>query len=228
MKMKIIEDIRVYKSESKNEYGTYITSSFADKNLNAIIHRIVMKLRENEFQLGEFDHLYVNFTICDMNEKMELSNEVDRYHPWYRHCSVYIGRNLYDKLGSPETYDDIIQWISNVLITFFVSKDFDDIRILSCIHQAIEQGENMLMKYKEKTSAKRRAVVYLRYLDRCIYYPLVHVYDMEDNLLFEKNLPETLTLESLGEIQVSTKRITIKSRKNAFATHNNSPLIIEY
>lgn len=84
-----------------------------------------MKLRENEFSLGEFDHLYINFTTCDMAEKMNLSNKVDRYHPWYRYCSVHIEKGLYNKLGSPETWDDIIQWIRNVLVTFFaVARQF--------------------------------------------------------------------------------------------------------
>lgn len=103
MKKKTISDIRLYKSEAQNEYGGYITNSFADKKLNAIVQRVVMKLRENEFSLGEFDHLYINFTTCDMAEKMNLSNKVDRYHPWYRYCSVHIEKGLYNKLGSPET-----------------------------------------------------------------------------------------------------------------------------
>ena len=66
MKKKTIGDIRLYKSESRNEYGVYNTEPFADKKLNAIVQRVVMKLRENEFSLGDFDHLYINFTTCDM------------------------------------------------------------------------------------------------------------------------------------------------------------------
>ena len=224
---KVIKDIRLYKSELKNEYGTYITSSFADKKLNAIIRRVVMKLRENEFSLGDFDHLYINFTPCNMDDRIELSNEVDKYHPWYRYCSVNIGRELYNILGSPETYDEIVGWVSDILITFFASKDFDDTCIFACVHQAIEGGENMLMKYKEKSSAKRRAIIYLRCLDSCMYKPLLRVYDMENALLLEKDLPETLFLDYIGEIQVSTKKVTIKPRKNAF-TNPKEALIYEY
>lgn len=226
-KKKTISDIRLYKSETQNEYGGYITNSFADKKLNAIVKRVVMKLRENEFSLGEFDHLYINFTTCDMAEKMNLSDKVDRYHPWYRYCSVHIEKDLYNKLGSLETRDDIIQWIRNVLITFFASEDFDETRILSCVQQAVEQGEDMLMKFKEKASTKRKAVIFLRFLDTSRFYPLLRVYDAEDNLLLEKDLPEAVTLDYLGDIQVSAKRVTIKPRKNAFTTQN-SPLVFEY
>lgn len=99
--------------------------------------------------------------------------------------------------------------------------------ILSCVQQAVEQGENMLMKFKEKISTNRKAIVFLRCLDSCKFHPLLRVYDAEDNLLLEKNLPETILLDYLGDIQVSSKRVTIKPRKNAF-TVQVTPLVFEY
>lgn len=217
MKKKIIKDIRLFKDNSQ----------FGVKKLNAIVNRVVMKLRENEFSFGEFDHLYINFTTCDMAVKMHLSDEADRYHPWYRYCAVPVEMDFYNNLGSPETYDGIIHWITTVLITYFSTEDFDEARILSCVQQAVVQGEEMLMKFKEKCSTKRRAVIFLRYLDTCKFYPLLRVYDTQDHLLLEKDLPETLLLDYLGEIQVSTKRITIRPRKNAFTTQI-TPLVFEY
>lgn len=227
MKKKIISDIRLYKSESQNEYGGYITDSFGDKRLNAVVKRVVMKLRENEFSLGEFDHLYINFTTCDISENMKLSDKADKYHPWFRYCDVRVDKDLFQKLGSPETWNDIIHWISTILVTYFMSDDFDEMRIFSCVQQAVDQGENMLMKFKEKVSTKRKAVIFLRFLDSCKFYPLLRVYDAEDNLLFEKDLPEVVVLDYLGDIQVSAKRVTIKPRKNAFTKQTN-PLVFEY
>lgn len=224
MSKKIISDIRLFKSDARNEFGAI---SFGKKELNAIVKRIVMKLRENQLSFGEFDHLYVNFTTCDMSQEISLSKEVDRYHPWYRYCDIHIEKNLYDALGSPETYKYIIHSICSILITCFATEDFDKPQILSCVNQAIEEGENMLMKFKEKVSSKRKAVVFLRYLDTCRYSPLLRVYDTEENLLFEQDLPETLMLDYLGEIQVSTKKVTIKPRKNAF-TAGQQPLVFEY
>ena len=227
MKKKIISDIRLYKSEAQNEYGGYITNSFGDKKLNAVVKRIVMKLRENEFSFGAFDHLYLNFTTCEMASQMELSTQVDRYHPWYRYCSVHIEKDLYSKLGAIETWDEIIHWIEKVLVTYFSSEAFDESHILSCIRQAVAQGENMLMKFKDKVTTKRKAVIFLRFLDTCRFSPLLCVYDTEGNLLFEKDLPQTVALDYLGEIQVSAKRVTIKPRKNAFTTQMK-PLVFDY
>lgn len=225
--MKVIKDIRLYKSEEKNEYGHPITSSFADKKLNAVIHRIVMKLRENGFALGDFDHLYINFVTFNITEKIYLSEEIDKYHPWYRKCFINVEKELYDSIGELDTHDFIINAILEVLTTCFVTEDFDSTFIKSCISHAVEQGENMLMRFKEKKSAKRKAIIFLRYLDDCIYYPLLRVYDLDDNMLFEKDLPKTLMLDYLGEIQVSTKRIKIKPRKNAFST-SKKEMTFEY
>lgn len=226
MKKRTIADIRLFKTDSMEDGDTF-TTSFGDKKLNAIIQRVVMKLRENEFSLGEFDHLYINFTTCDVAGSMSLSDEVDRYNPWYRYCHIHVEKEQYRKLGSGEAADEVIHWISTVLVTYFSTGDFDKARICSCIHEAIEQGEKMLMKFREKVSGKRKAVVYLRYLDTCRFYPLLRVYDTEENLLFEKDLPETLTLDYLGEIQISAKKVTVKPRKNAF-TAQLEPLIFEY
>ena len=227
MKKKIISDIRLYKSESRNEYGIYATTPFDDKKLNAIVQRVVMKLRESEFSLGEFDHLYINFTTCDIGGETILSDYVDKYHPWYRYCLVHIEKDTYAKLDSLENYDYIVQWIRNILVTYFSSQAFNETCIFSCVQQAVEQGENMLMKFKEKISTNRKAIVFLRCLDSCKFYPLLRVYDAEDNLLLEKDLPETVLLDYLGDIQVSSNRVTIKPRKNAF-TAQVAPLVFEY
>ena len=227
MKKKTISDIRLYKSGSQNEYGIYNTEPFADNKLNAIVQRVDMKLRENEFSLCDFDHLYINFTTCDISEKMYLSDEVDKYHSWYRYCTIRIEKDIYDKLNFSESYEYIVQCISKVIVTYFSSQDFNETYILSCVQEALELGENMLMKFKEKVTTKRKAIIYLRFLDTCRFYPLLRVYDTEDNLLFEKDLPEATMLDYLGDIQISTKQVTIKPRKNSLAKYS-APLIFQY
>ena len=81
------------------------------------------------------------------------------------------------------------------------------------------------MKFKEKTSSQRRAVLYLRYLDNCKYFPLLRVYDNDDNIVLEKDLPESLTLDSCGQITVSSKKVTIKPRKNSWS--EGEPIVFE-
>lgn len=224
---KIIQDIRLYKSESEISPGCYNTVSFADKRLNAVVKRIVMKLRENGFSLGEFDHLYINFTTCELAEDMVLSDKADRYHPWYRYCAVRIGKDAYARLGAERNDEDIVRSIGDILTAFFATGDFPEERIRSCVDQAVAEGGKMLMFFKEKITSGRRAVIFLRYLDSCRFHPLLRVYDLEGKLLFETDLPEMILLDALGDIRVSSARVTIKPRKNAF-TAGHPPMVFEY
>lgn len=226
--MKIIKDIRIYKSDIDNIDNNSHPIGFADKALNAITSRIVMKLRENNFSLGEFDHLYINFTTSSVMGEIALSTRsIDKYHPWFRYYDVNVSADMFSRLESPEIQDEIIKLIEKVLIQYFATESFDETLICSCIRQAIEQGEHMLMKFKEKVTAKRRAIIFLRYLDTCKYFPLLRIYDAMGNLLLEKDLPKTLTPDSLGSIQLSTKKVTIKPKNNIFAA-NIEPIVIEY
>ena len=81
----------------------------------------------------------------------------------------------------------------------------------------------MTVVYKEKRASKNRAVIYLRYLDNGKTFPLLRVFDKSDNLIFEQDLPETDDLYSYGEIQLSSKKVTIKPRKNSY-TENLEPM----
>ena len=223
MNERIIADIHLFRSDSRTENGHFNTVSFGDKKLNAVVRRIVMKLRENAFSMGDFDHLYINFTACELAEPMVLSRAADRYHPWFRECDVWVEREIYDCLRS----DEVVQRIRDVLTAFFAGEDFYESKISDCINEAVTAGEEMLMRFKEKITAKRRAVIYLRYLDSCRYRPLVRVYDLEEHLLLERDLPEMVTLDELGELQVGLKKVTVKPRKNAFTT-GKKPLVFEY
>ncbi|MDE5782524.1 MAG: hypothetical protein K2I03_13780 [Lachnospiraceae bacterium] len=226
--MKVIKDIRIYKSNVENIDGNSLPMGFEDKELNAIITRIVMKLRENKFSLGEFDHLYINFTTCMVDGEIALSKRsVDRYHPWYRYYDVNISDDMFSKLGNSEIEYEVVELIRKVLIQNFATGSFDEKQLCLCFNQALEQGENMLMKFKEKVAEKRKVVIYLRFLNKCRYLPLLRVLDMEDKILFETDLPETLDLNYLGDIQVSNKKVTVKPKKNAY-TKTTQPLAFEY
>ncbi len=215
--MKTIKDIRLYKSEKTNDFGLPVTTSFANKKLSAVIHRIVMKLREQEFSFGDFDHLYINFTICNIPSEIELSEKVDREHSWYRYCSVKINEELYLKLDSEESNSIILKLIEKVLVGCFAAEEFDERLIHNCVKEAIENGEDMLVLFKEKITSALKAKIFLRYLDSFKYLPLLRVYDSNDRIIFEKDFPETLTLDCFGNIQLSSKKITIKPRKNIFS-----------
>ncbi len=220
--MNIIHDIRLYRSSMEHSH-----LSFARKPLNAAIHRIVMKLREHGFSLGEFDHLYVNFTLRPVEKGMAPAGlPADRYHPWYRYYDIQVSQEQFDRLTAETAIPEIAAMLEGLLTRFFASEEFSREKISACIQTAISQGEEMRMPYKEKRSTSRRAVIDLRFLDSCRYVPRLRVFDLEGNLLLETELPEMSELLSLGEIQLSSKKVTIKPRKNAY-TAGLSPVTFE-
>ena len=223
--MSIIKDIRLYRCTVPNVAGVN-PEAFVNPELSAVTRRICMKLRECEFSLGDFDHLYINLSTCLAEyEVRPAAKDPDRYHPWYRYYDVGISNELYDSLEKPDCVQTVSLLIEKVLKAQLSTSDFDEDRISECVNEAVSQGEGMLMKFKEKISSQRRAVLYLRYLDSGKYFPLLRVYDNEDNIILEKDLPESQTLDSLGQISVSSKKVTIKPRNNSWT--DSEPIVFE-
>ena len=216
--MNTIKDIRVYRSQTENIEGNAMPYQFVNRELSIILHRIAMKLRENDFTMGDFNHLYVNLTTCAIEDKMAPSKRgKDKYHIWYRYYDAEVSQELFDTLETSQCIRSVIEIVEQVLIKYFCTAKFNQKFIRSCVSEALSQGENMLMKFKEKKAAKNKAVIYLRYLDNGRYFPLLRIFDLKDTILLEKNLPETNALDAYGEIQLSEKKITIKPRKNYYA-----------
>lgn len=222
--MKIISDIRLFKSKVPNIDGNIQPGYIDNKSLTIKIHRIVMKLREQGFSLGDFDHLYINFTTCKVYEKISPSQRsIDKYHPWHRYYDVEICRELFDKSGANESEKALISLVQTVLIKYFSTPEFDENKIRMCICEAITLNVNMLIKFKEKQSAANTAVIYLRYLDCGMYQPHLIVSGLNGETLLKKDLPQMLEFNLLGEIVLSSKRVAIKPRKNAY-TQSAKPI----
>ena len=202
--MKVISDIRLYKSSEKNNH-----SDISNKSLNLSVRRVVMKLREYGFSLGEYNHLYLNFTTLKAEGTIELIDRADPYHPWYRYCDIGISKAEYKKL---ENTDLAFEKIKSALLNLYNAKE----SIESAFAEAMN-GSDMLMLFKTKESSTGVASVYLRLLDNGNYLPLLCVTDKSGNEVLRTDMPETLDLNTLGEIQLSSKKVTIKPRKNAFS-----------
>ena len=176
--MKVISDIRIYKSKVENIEGNSLPSEFkATKILNAKIKRIVMALRENNFSFGDFDHLYINFTICNVdNEISRAKRKIDKYHPWFRYYDVHVSEEMYKNTDE----DFVISIIQKILTENFSSNAF----------------------------------------------PKVKIYDSDNKVILEKELPETNNLDSFGSLILSNRKLTIKPKKNSCENLKDNYIII--
>lgn len=223
--MKPISDIRLYRNNIPNIDGNSHPSEFASKQLNIIVTRIVMKLREKGFSLGDYDHLYINFTTCLPRGGIEpAQRSVDAYHKWYRYYDVGVSDELYQILESQSNIEFVIEQIKNVLNAYFCTET--NCSVEPCIEEALNKGEDMLMLYKSKQTSKRKVDIYLQLLDSGEYLPNLFVYEQNGTEILHEKLPCTLDLMSLGEIQLSSKKVVVKPRNNSLA-RGLEPIIFE-
>lgn len=215
--MRVLRDIRLFTSQVPNKDGEPPPSAIGNKRLNVQVHRIVMKLRESGFSCGDFDHLYLNFTTCPVEGRIAPSRRsADKSHSWYRYYDVEVPQRVWEQADSVQAEEQLLVLAEKVLTQFFARPEFDAEKIHRCVKEAITQKENMLMKFKEKRSAKGSAVIYLRYLDSGKCRPILRVTGTSGELRLEEDLPEMITLDALGEIVLTSKQVIIKPRKNAY------------
>lgn len=225
---KIISDIRVYKSTVPNVDGNPLPEDIDNRPLHIALHRIAMKLRENEFSLGDYDHLYLNFTTCRQSGEISpAERSKDPYHPWYRYYDIGVDEAFWDSLEKEDGLDGIIRTVAHALTkaAHFVPEANELIN--ACVDLAVGQKEQMLMQFKIKETEKRKAVVYLRYLDSGEYFPLLCVYDADGHILLRRDLEVCRELSAFGRMRLSGRRVTILPRENAFSCHLE-PITFEY
>ncbi len=212
---KPIRDIRLYQSHVPNTDGHPHPAPLVGSSATITARRIALKLRERGFSLGDFDHLYLNFTSCLAKGEVRLAQRsVDRELRWFRYVDIGVPAGL-PETASPNV-TQVVSLIEQSLLLFAADESALQ-TIRSSISEALAQGENMLVRFKEKQTATRTAVIYLRILDNGLYHPLLQVCAANGPEQLRADLPPCLELHALGEISLSRNRITITPRKNMFA-----------
>lgn len=207
--MKIISDIRLYKSSKPGE-----RTSFAEKAPVVAVRRLAMKLRESGFSLGNFDHLYLVFS-CNIPEgEISLFDNSDRFHPWYRYCELGISPAKYELLDSPEAAIYVLEQAGKALLKLFNDSASQESIIKKAVSEA-SKGQEMLIRLKEKKTIALSAAIYLRLLDSGAYQPQLCVTNSENVEILRKALPICMDLSSIGDIQLSSRKVSVKARKNA-------------
>ena len=216
--MKVVKDIRLFKSNIENIDNNPLPLYIASQDLNATAHRIAMKLRENNFSFGNFDHLYLNYTTCLPEGMVQPAlRSIDAYHSLYRYYDIGIDEKLYNKIEADESRKYILGLVKETMNKYFTSDEESVKKLNNAIDIAVSEGEHMLMRFKTKKTAKYIAVIYLRYLNCAKYLPLLCIYDLNEKEILRKKLPLTIDLLSIGEIQLSSKKVTVKPKKNILA-----------
>ena len=210
MTIKRISDIRLFRGNVPNVDGQPQPALIDDKTLTMYPQRVAMKLRELNFSLGDFDHLYLNLTPCLTEGTVQLSaRTVYRETAWYRYVDAGI---------TPDWQFSDMQQVSSLLEKALLLFAAEDARpLINTAFAEAQKGAHMLMQYKEKTANDYSAVIFLRLLDSGMYHPQLQVH-WRNQLLLQADLSPCWELHQFGEISITKKAITIKPRRNIFAS----------
>lgn len=102
-------------------------------------------------------------------------------------------KDEYDKLGTELCVDYIYAQIESVLVKLFVKEKATEDIIRNSLSQA-KEGSKMLMRFKEKKSAKCIAAIFLRLLDNRKYFPLLCVTDLDNKVILNADWLEVIDL----------------------------------
>ncbi len=212
MTMKPINDIRLFTSSVPNADSQPLPGEADSKHAAILLRRIAMKLREANFSLGSFDHLYINLTPCIPEGAVQPSaRSVHRETAWLRYADYGVTET---QLADPAAIEALAPLAAERCLLHFAPDSAPLVR--SAIRDALHQGARMRMRFREKHAAGLVAVIYLQLLDNGLYHPLVCVTDEAGNSLLSEALPPCLTLDALGEIRLTKQTVTILPRRNAF------------
>ncbi len=222
--MKTIADIRIFRSNVANVNGSSFPQEFGDKELACRVTRIVLKLREYKFSLGDYSHLYINFTSVDVPNGRALANRsVDKEFSWFRYYDCQIDREFLDKPLTDGERTMLLQIIEEVLVSNFSTSATDTEVIKNSFEEERTMGEEMTAVYKEKANAQNKAALLLRHRNDGMFYPLLKVWDRNGIQILENDLhQDNIFLLSLGEIRLKRDSVTITPKKNVFTKDLNS------
>ena len=149
--MATIRNIRIYRSTIENIDGNSHPEGFYNQELSCVVFRICMKLREKNFSMGDFHHLYINFTTCKDTGTICLADRsIDKYQPWYRYYDIGISQETYDSLLTKECIPTVIELLEKTLKTQFDTHEFGEALISECIYLTLIPT---FLKYEVKSSA---------------------------------------------------------------------------
>lgn len=214
MPNKPIQDIRLFMSRVPNADGQSLPTPCGSGRTAVALRRIAMKLREGGFSLGDFDHLYVNLTPCLPEGTAQIAaRSVHRETAWLRYVDMGVSEAALTDECAP---DSLAAAAAEKCLLLFGQDEAARQLVRSAVREALAQGEDMRMRFKEKRAPGLTATVYLRLLDSGWYHPLLCVTEDDGREHLRADLPACMELHALGEIRLSRKAVTILPRRNAF------------
>lgn len=222
--MKKIADIRLFASDTPNVDGANsLANALQNKSSAVFARRVVMKLREQGFSLGGFDHLYINFTTCAVEGGIAPARL--SFQTWYRFYDVHVDKDTQKNISCEEDAAIAAQLIQSVLLKYFAATEKDEAIIVKSINAA-KEGDKMAVLYMEKKYSKCTISVYISLNNKGEFCPILQIMKKDGTLIQRKRMKPCVEMGTYGDIRFDGERVLIKPRKNAYYA-KRKPIVIE-
>ena len=211
---KIIKDIRYYGPINNTEPLTKKRYSMP-KSYNCIGVRYTLKLRELEFYLNDYSHLYIDLKpAIKMNESI-FSDKKDQYHPWYRNVDYGYSIEKMNNLSDEKKLREIQKITKDVLLKYCCENKEDIEKVNRVYKELIKTGELTDIFYRTLKSGKKEVKFILNVLDNGEVNVFARCNDLFKNNIFVKKLDDiSIVNYALGRIKTNNGVLTIIPKKN--------------
>ncbi len=235
--MKLIADIRLFELDTPNAPCNPLPHDmgriFAYDHMACleVIQRLLFLLRHRGFGFEKFDHLYVNFTPCVLRGQVR---DADRGYQYdfarLRYVDVGCDVEAFNSWNQEEKQSFVLEGIRKAVLL----KTPEEIRdlFLQTFDEVLDQGENLLIPYREKENDDFRVEVLTRIDEEVDFLPLIRVTDKQGKLVAERQLRgygRDEFISQMGTITIGKRYVKIDNRKNWYADfYGLKPVRIEW
>ena len=210
---KIIKDIRYYGPINNNKSltdNTYLIPT----SYNFIGIRYSLKLREFEYYLDDYDHLYIYLdSTSNLNES--TMQKKDNYHPWFRRVNYGYSIEKMNNLNDTTKLEEINKITRNVLIKYCCDSDEDVKKVENVYNKIKEKGELLDILYKILKSGKKEVKFILNILDNGEVNVFAECEELYPTRILVKKFDNMSIVNcALGSIKIKNNMFIIIPKKN--------------
>lgn len=225
--MNLIKDIRLFESGgadgSPAASATYMRGlyGFDGMDMQDILQRLLFLLRHEGFSLGEFDHLYMNYTTSLPHGQVQRNpRERDPYFPWFRFVDCGCDVETFGAMCMDQQRQFLSEAIRKAV---HLHADEENAAIFDrCYEAVMEKGADLEIPYKEKVGEHLRLTISATISDEVDFLPIVRIFDLNGSLLLEKQLRsygrDEFILQFRG-ITLGKKTVRIQTSKSTDARY---------
>ena len=237
MGTKLIADIRLFESDVPNTDGNPIPHyigkiyQYDHRECLGVIQRLLFLLRHRDFGFDGFDHLYLNFTSCIPHGEVR---DVNRYSTeefsWYHHVDIGCDEKIFNALSLEDKNSYILESSKKAALLKAPTEQKELFE--STFYEVIQNGERLLLPYKQKDNQNYVVEVFIRITDEMSFIPFIKVTDKNGVLRGEQELRSYGRDEficQMGTITIGKASVRIIPRKSSYANNFDlTPIKIEW